>query len=545
MATLTVLEVPQWQGSGSRTAHRLRDGSATLARMFPADERVVAAVDPAPGRPDGAVAALDVLAANLRACRAALTGAGKDLVVTVGGDCGVELAPIEAALAVHGQDLAVVWFDAHADLNTPASSPSGAFHGMVLRTLLGEGPAELAPTRTLRPRQVVLAGVRALDPAERSFVRDNGISHVGVDQFADPAELVAAVAATGARAVYVHLDLDVLDPEVFAAVGCAQPRGLAPDQLVAAVRALTDRFALAGAGVTEYEPDRPGDHELLARVVTALVPALRSVPPADDDVAAVERHAAAAWPAGHAELTDGWLLRHTPGRTPRRCNSALPPPAHVRPERALDTVEAFYRSRGLPPLVQVSPVERHTGLDAVLAGREYRRVAPTLVLTAPVSEVLRTAAEAPALTVHVAARATPAWCRAYLAQGGHSDVVERVLPLLPAPTAYVSADLDGEPAGIGLLVASSGWAGVFCMSTAPRRRGRGVATAVLRAGARWAAGNGADGLYLQVEQDNEPARRLYGRVGFTASHSYHYRVADLSESVDAPRGRRSGGGGEG
>jgi arginase len=51
------------------------------------------------------------------------------------------LEPVSAALARHGDGLAVVWFDAHGDLNTPESSPSGAFHGMVLRTLLGQGPA--------------------------------------------------------------------------------------------------------------------------------------------------------------------------------------------------------------------------------------------------------------------------------------------------------------------------------------------------------------------------------------------------------------------
>ncbi|SCG72743.1 arginase family protein [Micromonospora coxensis] len=275
---LTVLEVPQWQGSSSRTAHRLRRGSAALARMLPADERVVAAVDQRPGRPSGGVAALDVLADNLAACRAALARVAGGLVVTVGGDCGVELAPVEAALAGHGDDLALVWFDAHADLNTATSSPSHAFHGMVLRALLGEGPAALTPARTLSAARLVLAGVRALDPGERAYVRDNAVTLLDAGRLAEPAELVAAVAATGARTVYVHIDLDVLDPGEFAAVGCPEPGGLTPQRLVAAVAALAGRFRLAGVGMTEYEPDHPHDEEVLARLAAALGPVLCAGP---------------------------------------------------------------------------------------------------------------------------------------------------------------------------------------------------------------------------------------------------------------------------
>ena len=55
-------------------------------------------------------------------------------------------------------------------MNTPATSPSGAFHGMVLRTLQGEGPAELVPSRTLRPDQVALVGTRAVDPGEADYI---------------------------------------------------------------------------------------------------------------------------------------------------------------------------------------------------------------------------------------------------------------------------------------------------------------------------------------------------------------------------------------
>ncbi|WP_229706642.1 arginase family protein [Micromonospora sonchi] len=264
--------MPQWQGSGSPGAHRLRRGAAELAGLFPGTARVRVATDGMPTRRRDGVVALDTLVANLRAIRAACADVRSDgrMLLTIGGDCGVDVAPVESALAQHGDRLAVVWFDAHADLNTPASSPSGAFHGMVLRTLLGAGPPELAPVRTLRPEQVVLAGVRALDPDERRFLAEQSIRHVPPSGFADPTALTDEVAATGANAVYLHIDLDVLDPDEFDAVGTPEPGGLTRHQLVDSVRALAARFAIAGVCVCEYESDGSRHPELLTELAGTL-----------------------------------------------------------------------------------------------------------------------------------------------------------------------------------------------------------------------------------------------------------------------------------
>ena len=65
-----------------------------------------------------------------------LRASAPDIVVTVGGTCGVEAAPVAYLNERYDGNLAVVWFDGHGDLNSPATSPSGHFHGMVLRTLL-------------------------------------------------------------------------------------------------------------------------------------------------------------------------------------------------------------------------------------------------------------------------------------------------------------------------------------------------------------------------------------------------------------------------
>jgi arginase family enzyme/ribonuclease BN (tRNA processing enzyme) len=267
---VTVVEVPQWQGSAARTARRLETGAALLAELIPAADRVRLPPLDRPGTALDGVNNADVLLKTLTAARSALSGTTGP-VVTVGGDCGVELAPVEAAQRQYGAHLAVVWFDAHGDLNTPASSPSGAFHGMVLRTLLGDGPAELLPSRALSPDQVVLAGVRALDPGESDYVQRHGIRRLSVAELAEPAPLIEAVAATGADTVYVHIDLDVLDPRSFASVGTPEPDGLSPDRLAASVAALARHFSVAGLGITEYEPAEPADQAMLSSLIPTLV----------------------------------------------------------------------------------------------------------------------------------------------------------------------------------------------------------------------------------------------------------------------------------
>lgn len=254
-----VLVVPQWQGSSVPDAKALADGALRSARLFRPEAAVEIDVDEAaePGDQDRASAPVRNAAAlvrNAARVRTALAAAPGRPTVTLGGDCAVELEPVAAAVARLGRDVAVVWFDAHGDINVPAESPSGAFHGMILRTLLGEGPADLLPPENARLThdRVVLAGTRALDDAEQAYLTKTGIRVVRtVDE---PDALVDAVAATGASQVYLHIDLDVLDPAEFHGLSYREPDGVTAKHLCAALRALTGRFALAGLAVTEHAP---------------------------------------------------------------------------------------------------------------------------------------------------------------------------------------------------------------------------------------------------------------------------------------------------
>ncbi|TQL48536.1 arginase [Homoserinimonas aerilata] len=263
--------VPQWQGSGSSRAMRLADGAAAIRGDLPSASTTVIDVPAEAGdAQDTGVHRLSSIAA-VRDRLADALASRREPAITIGGDCGVELAAIEHA--ARGRTLAVVWFDAHADLNNPEGSPSSAFHGMVLRTLLGDGPEALLPQHPLAAEQVVLAGTRALDDGEQEYIETTGIRMLGPLELG-PDALVTAVEATGADSVYLHIDLDVLDPGIVEGLGYPVPFGLTAATLVESIRALRRRFEFAGAGITEFAPasreQAEGDLPTILRIIGAL-----------------------------------------------------------------------------------------------------------------------------------------------------------------------------------------------------------------------------------------------------------------------------------
>jgi GNAT superfamily N-acetyltransferase len=238
----------------------------------------------------------------------------------------------------------------------------------------------------------------------------------------------------------------------------------------------------------------------------------------------IEELAARAWPAAHSQRTDGWLLRHTPALTRRRSNSALP--LGEAPARDIGAVEDFYARRGGRALVQISPAQTYAGLDAELARRGWSAQGATDVLVAGPDAVLAgTLAGASPGAVAIAARSDARWVDAWAACEGRADAAAHahvVFDRIEPATAYA---LAGDGLGVGLAVCERGWAGLFCVATAPAARRRGVAAAVVHALTRWAADRGARRIYLLVEAANGPAHALYAGAGFTRSHGYHYRAA--------------------
>jgi arginase len=178
-------------------------------------------------------------------------------VVVVSGDCITALGTV-AGLQQAGADPGIVWFDAHGDVQTLETTTSGYLAGMSLRLLTGYRPGLIAARLGLRPvpeQRVVLAGARDLDPPEVTYLAAARIRRT------DVAGLRAADLPDGP--LYVHVDLDVVDPAGLPGLRYPAPGGPGPAQVADALRLLlgTGRVAAVGLACSWY----PG-HGAAARI---------------------------------------------------------------------------------------------------------------------------------------------------------------------------------------------------------------------------------------------------------------------------------------
>ena len=156
--------------------------------------------------------------------------------LVLGGCCCAHVGAFEG-LESRFDRLAVVWFDAHGDLNTVESSPTGNLWGMPLRMLIDSG--------AVAADDVALIGARNLDPPEEEFITASGV-HVGREAIGD--------ALDGAGGVYVAFDADSVDPaelDVF----MPEPDGLTLDEVEAAFREICEQSLVVGAGFTALAPE--------------------------------------------------------------------------------------------------------------------------------------------------------------------------------------------------------------------------------------------------------------------------------------------------
>jgi arginase len=170
---------------------------------------------------------------------------GGNAPVLLGAECSIALTTLPA-VARNRPDAKVLWLDAHGDFNTPETSPSGYLGGMALAGACGVWDAGLSGT--IEPDRVILAGIRDLDAAERGLLEDSRVTVIG----ASLETLVFTQNALDRAPVYVHLDLDVIDPEEFPAQFPA-PGGLASDKLYDLLEAVAGECEVIGVEVTAFE----------------------------------------------------------------------------------------------------------------------------------------------------------------------------------------------------------------------------------------------------------------------------------------------------
>lgn len=191
---------------------------------------------------------------------------GGALPIVIGGDHSLGAGSVAASATYarrHGKPLGVIWVDAHADMNTPATTISGNVHGMPLAALLGEDPRELAEiggyAPKILPAHTVLVGIRNLDEREKEEVRASGV-HVftmkDIDRQGAPAvmEQAIALASRDTAGVHVSFDLDVCDPSIAPGVGTPVRGGLNYREAHIAMEVLADARCLLALDLVEVNP---------------------------------------------------------------------------------------------------------------------------------------------------------------------------------------------------------------------------------------------------------------------------------------------------
>ncbi|MCP4023719.1 MAG: arginase family protein [Desulfobacteraceae bacterium] len=245
---------PQWQGSGPSNV--LYHGAKRLQAFFSdIDFRTINVPETRTLETFNNILGYSDIVSQLEEAVSLVKNFKPESIFTLGGDCAVELAPVSYLNHYYNNDLALLWFDAHGDLNTPESSLSRHFHGMPLRTLLGEGDPQITDRclSLIKPDQVIMAGIRELDEPEQAFLDTTPIDILKVKELeSDPACLVNKIKDKGFRRVYIHIDLDVLDPEAYQNTKHPTADGLFPETLCRIISLLNDEFNVAGCSILEF-----------------------------------------------------------------------------------------------------------------------------------------------------------------------------------------------------------------------------------------------------------------------------------------------------
>lgn len=211
-----------------------------------------------------------------------LLGAGKT-PITLGGDHSLAIGSV-AGVARHcaetGRELFVLWLDAHADFNTPATSPSGNMHGMPVACFCGEpgfdGLFGDAPHITVTPTNVAMVGVRSIDEDERNLLRKRGVEVVdmrAIDEWGVAAPMREFLRRVKARdgLIHVSLDVDFLDPGVAPGAGTAVPGGATYREAHLIMELLYDSNRVISADIVELNPflDERGRSAVVLAEMTA------------------------------------------------------------------------------------------------------------------------------------------------------------------------------------------------------------------------------------------------------------------------------------
>ena len=241
---------PQWQGAGTSSVE-------AFASEFPLDvARRGYAVGTAVLEERDGVEAKAVVLEQLAGALEVVRRYEPARIVTVGGECSVSVAPFSELARRYGEDLAIVWIDAHPDVGTPQSEYPG-YHAMAVATLTGHGDPdvwELLPA-TVSPDRVALVALHSWADDDFPNIAEWGIQLFGPDELRGSTRpLLDWVAATGCSRVAIHFDVDAVDGDEIALGLGVEPGGLTSAEVRRIVADVDGAADVVGFTIAEFVP---------------------------------------------------------------------------------------------------------------------------------------------------------------------------------------------------------------------------------------------------------------------------------------------------
>jgi arginase len=265
------LMFPQWQGGGKDL--ETYDGAMELKLNYlEGTEFCEVDVSRSPmGKTKNNIIDYDRLLEQMKDARVIIEREQPDTIFTIGGGCDADILSVTYVNAKTEGDMTLVYFDAHGDIHTPESSETKRFYGMPVRVILGEGDEAIVNLNysNLNKSQLVMLGIRDLDKAEKIYIPSQKISVLGVSDVEMNIEtVIEMIRSKGSRNLYVHIDLDVLDPGEFPHTPLRVPDGMKIHTLMELLKVLDEEFCIKGMGLFEYKPSGIKRIELLEYIIS-------------------------------------------------------------------------------------------------------------------------------------------------------------------------------------------------------------------------------------------------------------------------------------
>lgn len=249
-----ILLNPQWQGGGEPSPYF---GAKEIEKLYLKDQKPYQMVDiyaDEMSKKENGIIGYETIIKQTRCAGRLLEQYNPEKLFTIGGSCDADLMSLAYLNNKYHGDLTVFWLDAHGDLNSPEESGSSLFYGMPARMLIQpEYEFKNLISRPIETKQLIQVGGRDFDSAEKEFISKNNITYVPTNEAIESIAWIRKILSEkGNTNVYIHLDLDVLEPLEFSATPLPAENGISIQYTLQILDLISNSASLVGFGLYEY-----------------------------------------------------------------------------------------------------------------------------------------------------------------------------------------------------------------------------------------------------------------------------------------------------